>query len=155
MLGIRIGGNHSSGLLGRIEENLLAPSIELALDMLLVCSMGAFHVWYPVALWELHEYRDNWVSERVMCKAMIGLNNPVLQFDGKYEFFMNFLEKGDQRLKIWCNIWDKGRPAEIRLDGDNFEGAWLHYSTLGKHFGGFEFVRLVIQEADSKEDVEK
>ena len=41
---MQIGGNCGSGPLGRIEENLLAPGIELALDVVLVCSMGAFHV---------------------------------------------------------------------------------------------------------------
>lgn len=89
---------------------------------------------------------------------MIGLNDPVLQLDGKYEFFADFLKKGEQRSEIWCNIQHKCHPAEIGLDSDNFEGAGLHYSekwveALRKHFGGFEFVRFVIQEADSEKDV--
>ena len=89
---------------------------------------------------------------------MIGLNDPVLQLDGKYEFFVDFLKKGEQRSEIRCNIQHKCCPAEIRLDSDNFEGAGLRYSekwvkALRKHFGGFEFVGFVIQEADSEEDV--
>ena len=91
---------------------------------------------------------------------MIGLNDPILQLDGKYEFFADFLEKGEQRSEIRCDIQHKCRPAEIGLDSDNFEGAGLCYSekwveALRKHFGGFEFVRFVVQEADSKEDVEE
>ena len=62
-----IGGNRGSGPPGRIEENLLAPGIKLALDVVLVCSMGAFHVRDP--------FGTQWLSGSFTSTVTIALMN--------------------------------------------------------------------------------
>ena len=85
-----------------------------------------------------------------MGKIAIGLKNPTLQFDGQYELLANFLEQGDQRPEIGGDVWNhKHCPAEIGLNGDNLEGAGLHYGkewveAAREHFGRFEFARIVV-----------
>ena len=64
---MQIRGNCGSGPPGRIEENLLAPNIELALNMVLVCSMGAFHVPDP--------FGTQWLSGSFMSTVTIASMN--------------------------------------------------------------------------------
>lgn len=66
---MQIGGNCGSGPPGRIEENLLAPGIELALDVVLVCSMGAFHM--P------DSFSTQWLSGSLVSTITIVLMNEL------------------------------------------------------------------------------
>ena len=64
-------------------------------------------------------------------------------------------------MEIRRDVWDHKRcPAEIGLNGDDFEGAGLRYGeerveALEKHFCRFGFSRLVVQETDSEQNIEK